>query len=1190
MKTKFSITTLVAMLGALSAGIGHAQTVATEDFTGQAANSDTTINDWYYFNGACLTVGKGAGTGVMGVTPGKVPSCNYILSSYYQQQNDKDPVLVGGAGGLACTTKGCTSTIPDPEGQGALRFTNGYPYGHNENGAIVSSTPFSTGQGLHVTFKTVTYRGDSGGSGGDGADGMSFYLIDATKFSAYTTPTKSPIWNGLGSWGGSLGYTCSNSNPPYDGLVGGYIGLGIDEYGNFLNAGDNTAQGYGFQPQRIGLRGAGSVSWAYLSTTYPTYYTTTTLNTTALQQAAVQNTCKTGLVWDYSGSATKPTQATKADPTTKALVTGLYDYAPIPNAYSILAAKTIAGEYGSGVYARPTTAIFYDLLITQDGLLSLSYALAGSPAYTSIIKGRSIAATNAIPTLPSSLYFGFAGSSGGSTNVHEIMCFKAAPQDQSATSAAVSQQLATKIQGGAQVYFSYYNPTNWTGNLTANGLIDTVTTTNNVTTDVLTISALANWDAQCGLTGVGNSPATCPTTGVVGPKAAEAPSSRVMLTWNGSTGVPFEWSGTSGNISTSQQNALDAGDASTNVAFRLAYLRGDRSNEIDSTGSGLFRARDGVLADIVDSSPAWIGPPSAAYLRWKDHYLPDVATDVMMENSGQSYTQFQLAQQGRLNVVYVGANDGFLHGFESGSEDATGALVDNSTTPNDGKEVLAYMPAAVLQTIHPYSSDPTIEPSDAVLDYSNSLYAHNFFVDAPPGTGDLFYGGVWHTWLVGGLGAGGSAIYALDVTDPSTFSEANASSLVIGEWNPTTISCVNNGSCGASLGNTYGTPVVRRLHNGMWGVIFGNGYGSTNGDAGIFVMTIDPSDSTGKTTSFYYLSTGSTGANGIAYVTAEDLDGDHITDYVYAGDLKGNVWRFDLTNCAPTNTTACPGNAWGVTPGPLFKTQAGQPITTPIVLASTSLTTGAAPSLMLNFGTGQRTQFTASSPVSYASGQQSLYGIWDWNFDTWNANSAFPNASISTTQAGLGLSSPSFTLTRSNLQVQTFTAGATAGTIDTSNNSITWETCAAASCNSGKFGWYADLPAAQEQIVSTPTRYQQSVIVNSTIPANNAVLSCTSGTDTGYTYVFSPITGGTFPTPPSAANSTAFTKNKSDTKMVGLQTNETGALTVINTKYSTWLVGQPIATPSPGSTPTTPIQVTLPPNITVTRKTWVQMR
>ena len=201
-----------------------------------------------------------------------VPSCISIASSYYAQAQDKDPALVGGYAGVS----GNSQTLPDPVGKGALRFTNGYPYGHGENGAIVSSGAFNAGQGIQITFKAVVYRGDSGGAGKDGADGMSFYLIDGA-----VGPT-SPLWNGIGSWGGSLGYTCSNANPPYDGLIGAYLGLGIDEYGNFLNGttlvsgyggsnnatGDNSAYGYGYKPVRIGLRGNGNVSWAYLNANY----------------------------------------------------------------------------------------------------------------------------------------------------------------------------------------------------------------------------------------------------------------------------------------------------------------------------------------------------------------------------------------------------------------------------------------------------------------------------------------------------------------------------------------------------------------------------------------------------------------------------------------------------------------------------------------------------------------------------------------------------------------------------------------------------------------------------------------------------------------------------------------------------------------------------------------------------------
>ena len=94
----------------------------------------------------------------------------------------------------------------------------------------------------------------------------------------------------------------------------------------------------------------------------------------------------------------------------------------------------------------------------------------------------------------------------------------------------------------------------------------------------------------------------------------------------------------------------------------------------------------------------------------------------------------------------------------------------------------------------------------------------------------MFYGNQWHSWLVGGLGPGGAAIFALDVTTPTTanFTEGNATGVVIGEWTPATLACTNVANCGNNLGKTYGTPQMRRLHDGNWAVIFGNGFGSTS--------------------------------------------------------------------------------------------------------------------------------------------------------------------------------------------------------------------------------------------------------------------------------------------------------------------------------------------------------------------------
>ncbi|MGH3262363.1 MAG: pilus assembly protein, partial [Trebonia sp.] len=394
-------------------------------------------------------------------------------------------------------------------------------------------------------------------------------------------------------------------------------------------------------------------------------------------------------------------------------------------------------------------------------------------------------------------------------------------------------------------------------------------------------------------------------------------------------------------------------------------------------------------------------------------------------------------------------------------------------------------------------------------DFSNTQYGHNFTVDATPGSGDLFYDGAWHTWLVGGLGSGGADIYALDVTSPANFSETNAASLVIGDWSAATISCTNVSDCGLDLGDTYGTPVIRRTHalNGSgeneWAVIWGNGFGSSSGDAGIFVMTIDPA-SGAKT--IYYLSTGTAGTgNGIAYVTPADLDGDHTTDYVYAGDLNGDVWRFDLTSSNPSS--------WGIqrcldaactttTSAPLFKTSTGQPITSQVVLA-TGATPAGATTLMIAFGTGEKQPFTNVGSATYASGTQSLYGVWDWALLNWNSKSTPQYAALSA--ASTGIASP-YTVSPSNLQAQTFTVNTGNGDRDVAANAVVcWQGTSACSTGSNdQFGWYLSLPgtASQgpEQIIYNPTLVDGAFVVNSTIPPKSTLLSCNTLTETGYTY------------------------------------------------------------------------------------------
>jgi type IV pilus assembly protein PilY1 len=1214
-------------------------TQVSENFTGYSTNCT-----WYYFGGACLTAGNIPSTGTS--SPGFLPQC--LNDPYYGAQ-----VQVGGNSGNLNTTPDVPYPTPtEPIAGGALRFTND---ANAQSGAIVSNFAFAlAANGLQVTFTTETYEGDSGGGNHDGADGMSFFLVDDSYVesanpvtgASYGANNGGPYGVTLGDWGGSLGYTCSNTNNSagqgYAGMIGGYIGLGIDEYGNFLNgdglnaagaitySGDNTSSGYGYVPNRIGLRGAGATAWAYLNQSPATaaYYPSTLSNQQKV--VAVHQACQTGYVWDYS--AVDP-----AAPPTATWSNGVYNpysanpqpvipltnYAAIPNAFKILP-QNIANEAARyRGYATPATTgpnygipITYNLSISTQGLLSLSYSFAGGN-FQPIITGQSILNNGALPSM---VRFGFGGSTGGSRNIHEIMCFQASPQNSSASSAGLNQKQTAKVQTGTQVYFAFYNANNWTGSLTSQYL-DSANGTS------LQIDPLVNWDGSCVLTGV---PATqtCATTGVAGYTAPEDPDAgRVILTYNPATGtgIPFTWSAAGATpLSAGEQANLNDYDPEPNSNpawpfapnLRLEYLRGQRADEQNAFGvdpsatpqvattppapappATGFRARTSVLGDIIDSSPTWVGSPNASFpTTWTDYLYP---ATVMPENTGQPYTTFQSTYASRINVVYAGANDGFLHGFRTGFFDANG-LLDGTTptspygaTDNDGAEVLAFMPAYVLNQINSgnsFQSATGTYIANPSSDYSSPLYAHKFSVDGTPGDGDLFYNGQWHSWLVGGLGSGGSALYALDVTNPgigtpgstttpaatagTSFMEANAANLVIGEWSSSltytttgtgpyttqvsgstaTFSCANVPGCGASLGRNNGTPQIRRFHNTpansggatSWGAVFGNGVGSFNGDAGIFVMLAGPS---GGSPTFYYLSTGYGSRmgtpDGIQEVAPADLDGDHIIDYVYAGDILGNVWRFDLTSQNPNNWTV---TQVGGTPTPVYSSPNGSPITTRVMVAAVASTP--MPRILIEFGTGQQQQFTNSSPAKYASTQQYLIGVWDWNMGPWNAISNVQYDALTATTTPVaptsgGVPAPingtaqleQQSITGSYDQTGVSSAASTSTTAaayfrTVSSNCIGWADYNSGCGSSNQYGWYLPLgtgyanpsdPAyltsttstgtalVDEQVIFNPSLQGGAFIVNTTIPPTTSINSCSSTSAGGWSMAINPATGGALP-------------------------------------------------------------------------------
>ena len=1188
----------------------------SEDFTQATANT----NDWEDLGYACLTAGT----------------------------------AINNTAGTS-KIKGCNLGTPDV-GSGALRLT---PASTSQAGAITSNFTFPSTQGLQVTFTTYTWGGSGNGGGSNqGADGISFFLQDGSV--PTTLPTGGAGTQNIGAYGGSLGYACAQGKG--SGLTGAYLGLGMDEWGNFLNSGDNTntgilntnhtlggastingtntfssspdaaaggSTGRYYQPNRIGLRGAGNVSAYWLNANYPTLYPGTVWNSTA-----VKNTCSTGLIQSdaagtkiystsslssaggvltitvstalnlrvgdtvnitASGSAPTvggtsivgtrtvtsvnlganqftialPTGAT-ANPANGRITINVMVYPAIAGGYWVLPnAQKIANT--AATTRTAATQITYKLSITPGGLLTYMYSYAGA-AYQPVLTNWPITTANG--PLPATFRFGFAGSTGGATNNHDITCFLAEPT-QSSSSASANTVQSGQVRTGTQIYLASYNSNSWSGSLVSNNLVNTA--------GVISVAANATWDANCVLTGGG-----CMSMGSTAGVATNTisvlpPASRKLLTWNGTAGVGLSWA----NLTGAQQTILNSIDAAG--VNRTDWLRGVRSQE--QTTGGLLRARAGVLGDIVNSSPTWVGPPSLNYPSPFADKLYGVSNSTLAENGAlaQNYagaSSFTSSLATRMNVVYVGSNDGFVHGFRAGKFGTDGITYDG--TNNDGSELIGFMPSTILANANAVS-------------LTSPLYGHEYFVDATPGTGDLFYNDLWHSWLVGGLGAGGKEIYVLDITDPtglvtagSAFSESNAASLVKGSWTSSTLTCTTVGgtavtSCGDNLGYTYGTPLIRRLHNGQWAIIFGNGFSSTNLRAGVFIGLIN---STTGAVSFKWLDTGvgsSTTPNGIAYTSSADLDGDRVTDYLYAGDLLGNVWRFDLTS---TNIADWEVSKFGQPAAtPLFTAKIGtvvQPITTK--LAVTATTTGGSQRVILGLGTGSITPFTTTAAATYATGTQTVYGIWDWDMAAWNsgrvtANSVTIPSSIAT-YAFLAqvTTSPYRTFARANLLQNTLaTQTLTKRTLAVSK--VCWEGSTACTSGNTKYGWYLDLPDSNEQIIYSPIFSAGDLFVNTTIPPVTTITQCTPQLPSGWTMGLDMASGGGSPQNIFPDSSDSFVVTSGNSSIVGTKQNSVGTPYIVSVGSQQYIVNTDVTGGAADLTKFNPQG-----GVTVKRMTWEQIR
>lgn len=532
-------------------------------------------------------------------------------------------------------------------------------------------------------------------------------------------------------------------------------------------------------------------------------------------------------------------------------------------------------------------------------------------------------------------------------------------------------------------------------------------------------------------------------------KIPASSSRRIYTTSTGAIGggVAFTAANFTG-LSSAQQADLNKSANGTTDGLgsdRVRWLRGE-----DVSG---MRNRIKLLGDIVDSDPVYVGAENYGYVK----------LDATTAGGGQTYLDFIARKKLRRKMLYIGANDGMLHGFDA----------------DTGVEIVAYVPKLLSSKLSQLTD----------VNYGKSTGpAHTFFVDGTLGVGDAYIdtgdgsGVRWHTILVGTFGAGGKGVFALDVSelpatgDPATGTVYFGASSVLWEYSH------------AELGHVMGAPQIVRMQDGTWAAVFGNGYNSTSSKAQLFAVNL----ATGALVSGFPIDTGagslaSTATeNGLGPVAAYDkgtrILGDEIDsgstfgDRFYAGDLLGNVWSFRYNSSGSGGweiTYASSG-----TPRPLFQAKDGsnnpQPITAPLEIGESPVSGNG---VMIFFGTGRYFVTDDNTTTS----RQSLYGIWD---------------------RGVQVSG------RSDLQQQTIThefvdSESSRSVRVVSNNSVNYEG------GSAQRGWYLDLvppsgTARGERVVSAPLLRYGRVIFNTLVPSTDPC----SGGGTSWLMELSQKTGG----------------------------------------------------------------------------------
>ena len=374
-----------------------------------------------------------------------------------------------------------------------------------------------------------------------------------------------------------------------------------------------------------------------------------------------------------------------------------------------------------------------------------------------------------------------------------------------------------------------------------------------------------------------------------------------------------------GNFSPAQQTVLSQGLPVGISGIDLV----EWSKGTNKTG---LKVRSVLLGDIINS-PLVLASPT-------EKTASDLAGDT-------TYSTYLTTKASNMNAsLVVNANDGFVSVINSAN----------------GTRRYAYMPSSVLPSLR-LIADPN---------YVNGV-SHKFLVDGQLGVFDAQFGTAWKTLAIGGTGAGGKTFYGLQLFD------ASAGNVIRALWEVSAPATASTSNAFNDLGYAYARPEVARLADGRWAAFIANGYGSNSGVAALYVLDVRDGSLIKK---IVIDSTETT--NGLSSVKLR-VNSQNVVQAAYGGDLKGRLWKFDLS--------ATSSDSWGVafSGKPLFTTAGGatQPITAQPLLADNALG-----GKQIFVGTGK---FNESADKTNKD-LQAFYSVWD-------ADGGSGNLTVSSLQA-----------------------------------------------------------------------------------------------------------------------------------------------------------------------------------------------